>query len=423
MKKFIFINNSHKNVCEICALIKFINKWEHNVSNWKTSILTFIFINICESLSSFLNSESYFLEIVNNHFRKTWCISLKQWFNASDALQKWKLSIKLHSNVKLLSIHSDNIMKLKIILNDWCSLIDIVFQYIVLHMLIQNEVVERIIHITENLMQVMIKNAKLFIEFWAEAAKTNVYLQNWIITKLLINEAFMISKKTFIEIKLSIDHVQVWECKCYSYVDLKSLSIEDKWDKFMNRDRFNIFMKYVKNIDKQYCLWVSDLNRVIKSHAVKFTEDEKSENMNLWLHKQTFNVLSEQRSVKRSSKNNVLTNVLKSDAFMIDVSFKSTDALKTIMINLNALNSKITSHTSDEREVHMNVQITQKVFASSMFKSAAQTFLHVIISKRKRDSENQQLKERAFKILQAMMIWFVTEKVNDDESDSDISMS
>ncbi len=181
----------------------------------------------------------------------------------------------------------------------------------------------------------------------------------------------MISKKTFIEIKLSIDHVQVWECKCYSYIDLKSLLIEDRRDKFMNKDRFNVFMKYVKNINKQYHLWVSDLNRVIKSHAVKFTEDEKNENMNLQLCKQTFNVLSERRSVRRSSKNNVSTNISKSDTFMIDVSSESTDALKTIAINLNVLNSKITSHTSNEREAHANIQITQKVFASSMFKSTA----------------------------------------------------
>ncbi len=89
---------------------------------------------------------------------------------------------------------------------------------------------------------------------------------------------------------------------------------------------------------------------------------------------------------------------------MIDVFSESTDALKTIAINLNVLNSKITSHASDEHEVHINVQITQKVFASSMFKSAAQTFLHVVISKRKRDSKNQQLKECAFKILQAIII-------------------
>ncbi len=91
--------------------------------------------------------------------------------------------------------------------------------------------------------------------------------------------------------------------------------------------------------------------------------------MNLQLCKQTFNILSEQKSVKRSSKNNVLTNVSKFDAFMINVSFKSTDAMKIIIINLNAFNSKITSYTSDEHKTYMNVQIIQKVFASSMFKS------------------------------------------------------
>ncbi len=70
LKKSIFINDNHKNVCKICVFIKFINKWEHNVSNWKTSILTFIFINIYESLLSFLDSELYFLKIVDNHFKK-----------------------------------------------------------------------------------------------------------------------------------------------------------------------------------------------------------------------------------------------------------------------------------------------------------------------------------------------------------------
>ena len=219
-------------------------------------------------------------------------------------------------------------------------------------------------------MQVMIKNAELFIKFWVKAVKINVYLQNWIITKFLIDEVLTILKKIFIEIKFSIDYIQVWECKCYSYVDLKSLSVENRWDKFINRNRFDIFMRYVKNIDKQYHLWVSDFNQVIKSHAVKFIEDEKNENINLQLCKQTFNVFSEQRSVRKLSKNNISTNILKSDAFMINVLSESTDALKTIIINLNVLNSKITSHTLNKREVYANVQIIQKVFALSMFKSA-----------------------------------------------------
>ncbi len=144
--------------------------------------------------------------------------------------------------------------------------------------------------------------------------------------------------------------------------------------------------------------------------------------MNLQLYKQTFNILSEQRSVKKSSKNNMSIDVLKSDAFMINISSELTNALKIIAINLNAL-FKITSQASNDHEIYLNVQITQKVFASSMLKSAVQTFLHVIISKRKKDSEDQQLKDRAFKISWAMMIWLVTKKADNDESDYDASMS
>jgi len=58
--------------------------------------------------------------------------------------------------------------------------------------------------------------------------------------------------------------------------------------------------------------------------------------------------------VRRSSKNNMSTDVSKSDAFMIDVSSELTNALKIIIINLNAL-FKITSQASDDHEIHSNV--------------------------------------------------------------------
>ncbi len=91
--------------------------------------------------------------------------------------------------------------------------------------------------------------------------------------------------------------------------------------------------------------------------------------MNLQLCKQIFNILSKQRSVKKSSKNNMLIDISKFDAFMINVSSESINALKIIVINLNVL-FKITSQASDDHKIHLNVQITQKVFASSMLKSA-----------------------------------------------------
>ncbi len=136
----------------------------------------------------------------------------------------------------------------------------------------------------------------------------------------------------------------------------------------MNKNKLDVFMKYMKNINKQYYFWVSDFNWVIKNHAVKFVKNKKNENMNLQLCKQTFNIFSEQRFVKKSLKNNVSTIISKFDAFMIDISFKLIDALKIIMINLNAFNFKIMSHTLNKCKTYVNIQITQKVFALNMFK-------------------------------------------------------
>ena len=423
LEKPIPINDSHEDVCEVCALTKFINKRGHNVSDRKTSILALISIDICGPLPSSLDSESYFLEIVDNHSRKTWCIPLKQRFDAPDALRKWKLSVELHSGAKLLSVRSDNATELKATLDGWCSSVGIAPQYTVPHMSIQNGVAERAIRTTENSVRAMIKDAGLPIEFWAEAAKTDAYLRNRTATGPLVDGAPTTPEEAFTGIKPSIDHVRVWGCKCYSYVDPKSLPTGGRRDKFMDRGRPGAFMGYVENTDKQYRLWVPDLGRVIKSHAVKFAEDEKGGDMDLRLRKQTFNVLPERRPVGRPSKNNVSTNVPKPDAPMIDVPSEPTDALKTTAVNLDALNPKATPHTPDEREAHADVQITQKVSAPSMPKPAAQTFLHVAIPKRKRDSEDQQLKERASKISRAMAAWFATEEVDDDESDSGASMS
>jgi len=55
---------------KICALIKFMNQQEHNISKKKVNILILIFINICESLSLSFISYQYFLKIVDNHLQK-----------------------------------------------------------------------------------------------------------------------------------------------------------------------------------------------------------------------------------------------------------------------------------------------------------------------------------------------------------------
>jgi len=55
---------------EIYVLIKFINKQNYLMNKKKTNILTFVFINIYNSLLLSVAEYQYFLKIINNHFQK-----------------------------------------------------------------------------------------------------------------------------------------------------------------------------------------------------------------------------------------------------------------------------------------------------------------------------------------------------------------
>ena len=95
LSKSIFIVKKKDHVCEVCALTKFRNKREHQVSERKTAILNLVLIDICESLSLSYTDYSYFLKIVNNHSWKMWIISLKHWSDVSQTLKKWWLKTEL----------------------------------------------------------------------------------------------------------------------------------------------------------------------------------------------------------------------------------------------------------------------------------------------------------------------------------------
>ncbi len=209
-------------------------------------------------------------------------ISLKQCDEASQTLQKWWLKTELQTDAKVLAVWSDNKMKLKFTLNDWCKSFDITLQYMMPYMSIQNDIAERIIWITENSVCTMIKETQLSIEFWMQAAQTDAYLHNWTATDFLINGKQTTLKKAFIDVKSFINYIHIWECKCYSYIDFKLLS-EGRRNKFMNWEWVRVFMNYIEKITKQYQLWASDLKCIIKNHAVKFAESEKKDTVDLRL--------------------------------------------------------------------------------------------------------------------------------------------
>jgi len=91
----------------------------------------------------------------------------------------------------------------------------------------------------------------------------------------------MTFKKIFIDMKSFIDHIYVWKCKYYNYIDSRLLS--DRHNKFINWEWVKVFMNYIKKITKQYLLWTSDLKCIIKSYVVKFVKSEKKDIINFRL--------------------------------------------------------------------------------------------------------------------------------------------
>ena len=66
----VSIAKKHEAVCEVYVLIKSTNRLDHQISERAFNILTFLFINICEQLLASRENYVYFLEIVDNYFRR-----------------------------------------------------------------------------------------------------------------------------------------------------------------------------------------------------------------------------------------------------------------------------------------------------------------------------------------------------------------
>ena len=175
-------------------------------------------------------------------------------------------------------------------------------QYIESYTSRQNDFVERDIKTIENNVRVMIKEANLSLKFWFETALIDIYLQNRVDTKLIIDDERTISTEVFDDFKLSINHLRIWKCVYYSSVDFKFMFTKIRKNKFIDREKRCVFLDYVKKTNKQYWMWASNLRKVIKHHKMTFSKNEKWRSEKLNLSIQTTNSLFVRRSIERSKK-------------------------------------------------------------------------------------------------------------------------
>ena len=333
-------------LCKVCFTTKLTNARSRMLATRKFFILTLIFIDICEKLSVSWQDHRYFFKIVDNHSRKIWIILLKRRANAMKALRKWRLTVELKIEVRLLTVRNDNALKLKFILDEWKKFTGIEAQYNEVHTFKQNEIFERNIRITKNNIRVMIKKTSLLIEFWSKTATVDVYIRNRVDTSSVMNEERITFIETFEKVKSSIDHIRIWNCVCYFFVNFKSLLVDIRRNKFMNRDRRCVFLSYVKESDKQYWMWVFDLRRVIKHHKMIFSKHEKWENEKLNLFVQTLNEFLIRRPVERSRK---IVFFVFFDLAQIE------SAAESVTEHVSQLVEKALFNELDQKEDHMKI--------------------------------------------------------------------
>ena len=201
----------------------------------------------------------------------------------------------------------------------------------------------------------------------------------------------------------------MWRCKCYFFVDWKSLSAEDRQDKFMNCERVRVFMNYIDEIMKQYWIWVPDLKCIIRSYTVKFAENEKRRSVDLRLQRQTLNTLFEWKLVEWSQKKN-LTSLLKHSVlqsfFMSGMNNSSalteiSTALKeTELTDSNSWVWDVSAECS--KEISMS-EITVSHKSVSYELKMIKQFLWVGIFKRQWKNNDFNLNESATKMSKTML--------------------
>jgi hypothetical protein len=127
----------------------------------------------------------------------------------------------------------------------------------------------------------MLKDFGLLIEFWDEAIEADAYTRNYTLSGPKINGIKQTLIGAYIGEMPNIDHLKPFGCKCYRYVDPKSLPANRRTDKLIIPGRLSVFMGYSKETIKQVKMYIPDLGYIIKVTRVDFEEESLGGTINL----------------------------------------------------------------------------------------------------------------------------------------------
>ena len=168
-------------------------------------------------------------------------------------------------------------------------------------------------------------------------------------------------------------------------------------------------MDYIDEITKQYQLWAPDLKHIIRSHAVKFAENEKGGSVNLRLQRQTSNTLSEWKLVGQPQKKDLMTllkHLISQSFFMLSMNNSP------VLTEIPTASEKTELTGSDSQVWGVSAECSKESSTSETTVSCkpvgcklkmVKQFLWVEILKRQQKNNDSDLNEPATKVLKTML--------------------
>lgn len=144
----------------------------------KDEKLALISIDIAGPFPPSIDGYRYLAEIIDNFTRKKWILFLKDKSSIIQELDEWGNMVERQSGCNIIAVRSDNAGEILKVLKNWKRNNGVVSQTTAPYSSHQNGVAERAIQSTVYATRALLKEAKLPVEFWAEAARTHTYINN-----------------------------------------------------------------------------------------------------------------------------------------------------------------------------------------------------------------------------------------------------
>lgn len=220
--------------CEECVLSKHVRTpFQKKAEYWAKQPLELIHTDICGPITPVsFSGRRYFISFIDDFSRKTWVYFLKEKSEAFEVFKKFKVMVEKATGRHIKAIRSDRGGEYtSIAFVKYCEEQGIRKFLTAPYTPQQNGVAERKNRTILDMVRSMLKSKKMPKEFWAEAVKCAIYVQNRCPHAKLKNQT---PQEAWNGKKPTVSHLKVFGSVAYAHIpDQQRTKLEDKSKKYI----------------------------------------------------------------------------------------------------------------------------------------------------------------------------------------------